>query len=168
MYRNGHGKPRRLALTNGTITVERPRVRNLDARSARRGLPLVTRRSKARGLGAPQLTVADGHLGLWGALAQGWPESAEHRCWNHKLRTVVESPFAAVRLRTSAAKRCKRVEHATARIWRLLLVAEQHVRTLNAPHLCVELYAGVAYADGQRVVTTKSNTAPTHPEQVAA
>jgi len=27
-YRNGYGKPRRLTLTNGTITVRRPRVRD--------------------------------------------------------------------------------------------------------------------------------------------
>ena len=26
-YRNGYGKPRRLTLTNGTITVRRPRIR---------------------------------------------------------------------------------------------------------------------------------------------
>ena len=41
------------------------------------------------------------------------------------LRTtnVVESPFAAVRLRTAAAKRFKKVEHATAIIWKTLLVA---------------------------------------------
>ena len=30
-YRNGYGKPRRLTLTNGTITVQRPRVRDLNA-----------------------------------------------------------------------------------------------------------------------------------------
>ncbi len=44
--------------------------------------------------------------------------------WRH-LRTtnVVESPFASVRLRTTAAKRFKRGDNATALIWRLLLVA---------------------------------------------
>ena len=49
--------------------------------------------------------------------------------WKH-LRTtnVVESPFAAVRLRTTAAKRFKRVESATALIWKLLLVAEKRFR----------------------------------------
>ena len=43
--------------------------------------------------------------------------------WKH-LRTtnVVESPFASVRLRTSAAKRFKRVDSATALIWKLLTV----------------------------------------------
>jgi putative transposase len=50
----------------------------------------VLRALKARGLGAPKLTAADGHLGIWSALAQVWPESAEQRCWNHKLRNVVD------------------------------------------------------------------------------
>ncbi len=56
--------------------------------------------------------------------------------WRH-LRTtnVVESPFASVRLRTTAAKRFKRVDNATALIWRLLLVAEKRSGKLNAPHL---------------------------------
>jgi len=50
----------------------------------------VLRDLKARGLGAPKLTVADGHLGIWSALAQVWPESAEQRCWNHQLRTGLD------------------------------------------------------------------------------
>lgn len=362
-YRNGYGKPRQLALTRGTITVQRPRVRDLDERFVSRVLPLFQRRTRevgellpelylhglstgdfelalrgllgdaaplsassiqrrkadwqvqydawrrrdlsdlslvyvwadgiyvkagleqskaallvligaladgrkvvlavesgqresteswatilrdltARGLDAPKLTVADGHLGIWSALAQVWPESAEQRCWNHKmvnvldavpekaqpavkahlqkianadsrataegerrsfrlayqqrfpkaverlerdwermvayynfpqehwrhLRTtnVVESPFAAVRLRTTAAKRFTKVEHATALIWRLLLVVEQHFRKLNAPHRCAEVVAGVAYQDGARVVTAKAQPSPEHPKTVAA
>ena len=41
--------------------------------------------------------------------------------WRH-LRTTnpVESPFASVRLRTNAGKRYKRVQSATALIWRVL------------------------------------------------
>jgi mutator family transposase len=41
--------------------------------------------------------------------------------WKH-LRTSnpIESPFAAVRLRTAAAKRYKKVENATAVIWKTL------------------------------------------------
>ena len=31
-YRNGYGKPRRLAMSSGTITVRRPRVRGLEER----------------------------------------------------------------------------------------------------------------------------------------
>ena len=45
--------------------------------------------------------------------------------WKHLSTTnVVDSPFAALRLRTDAAKRYKKVENATAVIWKMLLVAE--------------------------------------------
>jgi len=73
--------------------------------------------------------------------------------WQH-LRTtnVVESPFAAVRLRTLAAKCFKKVEHATAIIWRLLLVAESRFRKLNAPPLCRAVFIGTRYHDGQPAV----------------
>jgi hypothetical protein len=60
------------------------------------------------------------------------------------------------------------VENATALIWRLLLVVEQHFRKLNAPHLAAEVYAGVAYQDGRRVVTAKAQPSPKHPKKVAA
>jgi transposase-like protein len=54
--------------------------------------------------------------------------------WRH-LRTtnLVESPFAAVRRRTTAATRVKKVDSATALIWKLRQVAEQTCRRLNAP-----------------------------------
>lgn len=342
-YRNGYGKPRRLTLMNGTITVRRPRVRGLDERFESALLPLFKRRTpevsallpelylhglalgdfelalrgllgegaplseasvvrakaqwqaeyeswcrrdlsdldvvyawadglyvkagleagkaallvvtvatsdgrkhvvavesgeresieswsrvlrdlKARGMKAPCLWVADGHLGIWGALATLYPSCAEQRCWNHKLlnvldqvplkkqpqvkawlrkimnaptrqeaerlrkqcvaqyrklypkamntlerdwdrmvtyydfpaehwkhlRTtnVIESPFAAVRLRTTAAKRFKRVENACALIWKLLCVAEKTFRKLNAPELLKEVAAGRKYENG--------------------
>lgn len=345
--RNGHGKPRQLALMNGTIAVRRPRVRDVEARFVSRLLPLFQRRTKEvsallpdlylhglalgdfelalrgllgdaaplsasslvrlkatwqaqytawqqrdlsdcrltylwadgvyvkagldtskaallvligadadgqkmvlavvsgqresteswaavlrdlkrRGLRAPKLTIADGHLGIWSALATVYPESAEQRCWNHKLRNVldtvpkkhqaevkvalqaianaesvhaatalrdtfartyrrlhpkaverlehdwermvayyafpqehwkhlgttniIESPFAAVRLCTSAARRFKKVENATALIWKTLLVVEQHFRKLNAPHLCTAVYDGVVFHDGVRTI----------------
>ena len=65
------------------------------------------------------------------------------------LRTanVVESPFAVVRLRTTAAKRFKKVDSATAMIWKILQVAEQTFRRLNAPELLPAVYAGATYAD---------------------
>lgn len=343
-YRNGFGKPRRLALTNGTITVRRPRVRDLAERFASRLLPLFARRTAevgallprlylhglahgdfelalrgllgegaplspssiarlkaqwqaeyaawahrrldaqavvyvwadglyvkagleqekaallvvigafadghkevlavtpgyrestaswaavlrdltARGLGVPQLVVADGHLGIWGALREVWPQAAEQRCWNHKLvnvldqlpqkvqaearalltqipyaltraaadrrreavvhrygrwypqavatlaadwdrmvtfydfpaahwphlRTtnVVESPFAAVRLRTTAAKRFQQVANATALIWQVLMIAERRFRRLNAPQLLTAVAAGQRCVDGK-------------------
>ena len=62
----------------------------------------------------------------------------------------MESPFAAVRLRTVAAKRFKKVENATAVIWKTLLVAEQSFRRLNAPELLPEVAEGVVYVDGVR------------------
>jgi transposase-like protein len=50
------------------------------------------------------------------------------------LRTTngVEPPFDAARLRTSEPKRFKRVENATALIWRLLLVVERHFWKLSS------------------------------------
>jgi transposase-like protein len=350
-YRNGYGKPRQVALMNGTITVRRPRVRGLDARFESRILPLFQRRTPevtkrlpalylhglssgdftlalrgllgdgaplsassvqrltedwqrdyaqwrredltplepvyvwadgiyvkaglestkaallvliaaladgskvvlavesghresterwaeilrdltARGLRAPACVIGDGALGLWNAVGQVWPQAAEQRCWNHKLRNVVdavplkqqadvqaavqriaaadsvataeeerqrfhrayrlrfpkacdrldrdwarmltyyqfpkehwrhlrttnvvESPFAAVRLRTSAAKRFKNVERAEAMIWRLLRVAEQRFRKLNAPEQCRDVFDGRRYVDGVEVSTESS------------
>lgn len=127
----------------------------------------VLRDLKARGLASPKLTIADGHLGIWSALQNVYPESEEQRCWPVALQgrasgwegmvtyysfpsehwthirttNVVESPFAAVRLRTGAAKRFKKVETATALIWKMLLVVQQNFRKLNAPHLLAEVYA---------------------------
>ena len=346
-YRNGWGKPRRLSLMSGTITVRRPRVRGLEARFESQLLPLFKRRTeevgrllpelylhglaqgdfdlalrgllgpgaplsaasiarlkagwqaeyemwkqrrvddlepvyiwadgiyvkaglekdkaamlvliaglrdgrkvvlavesgdresteswaallrdlKARGLRAPRLVIADGHLGIWGAVASVFPTAEEQRCWNHRivnvldtlpqklqgearalltripyaatraeaerqqrafqawatkkgvaaaghrlaedwerlvtfyafpqahwkhLRTtnVVESPFAAVRLRTGAAKRFKKVENATAVIWKTLGVAELRFRRLDAPELLPDVAEGVVYVDGTRV-----------------
>jgi transposase-like protein len=79
----------------------------------------------------------------------GFPK--EH--WKH-LRTtnIVESPFAAVRLRTTAAKRVKKVANATALIWRVLLVAERSFRRLEHPQLLAEVAEGAKYQNGIRVV----------------
>jgi len=84
----------------------------------------------------------------WGRMVTYYDFPKAH--WRH-LRTtnVVESPFAAVRLRTSAAKCFKKVEHATSIIWRLLLVAESRFRKLNAPALCLAVFLGVRYVDGR-------------------
>ncbi len=51
----------------------------------------VLRDLTARGLRAPRCTMGDGALGLWSAVAKVWPTSAEQRCWNHKLRNVVDA-----------------------------------------------------------------------------
>ncbi|HSG29163.1 MAG TPA: IS256 family transposase, partial [Candidatus Krumholzibacterium sp.] len=208
-YRNGYGKPRKLTMSSGTITVRRPRVRDLEERFESRVLPLFTRRTKevgdlipelylhglaegdfelalrgllgedaplskptirrlkaawagefeawrrrslegrevvyvwadgiyvkaglerdkaallvvigamsdgtkevlalmsgyresteswtavfrdlvARGLGEPRLLVADGNPGIWAAAVKVWPEAEEQRCWNHKIRNVLD------------------------------------------------------------------------------
>ncbi len=348
-YRNGHGKPRRLSMQGGTITVSRPRVRGLEERFESRVLPLFERRTrevgallpelylhglscgdfelalrgllgdgaplsassierlkskwqlehdewkscsledrelvyawadgvyvkaglekekaallvvigamrdgrkevlavvpghreskeswaevlrdlKARGLDAPKIFVADGNAGVWAAAAEVWPSSAEQRCWNHKivnvldklpkklqgeastllgaipysptraearkrrdefalryrrhhadavdvlekdwdqlvafydfpkehwkhLRTtnVVESPFATVRLRTSAAKRFKKVPNATVLIWKVLRIAESRFRRLDTPELLADVYDGRKFIDGKAVAKT--------------
>jgi putative transposase len=44
-YRNGHGKPRRLTMSYGTMTVRRPRVRGLEERFESKVLPLFKRRT---------------------------------------------------------------------------------------------------------------------------
>jgi transposase-like protein len=347
-YRNGFGKPRRLSLSNGTITLQRPRVRGLEERFESRLLPAFKRRTeevgrllpelylhglalgdfdlalrgllgdgaplsapsiarlkagwqaeydlwktrpvadlevvylwvdgvyvkaglekdkaamlvvlaalrdgqkvilavesgyresteswaavlrdlKRRGLRAPTLVIGDGHLGIWGALAAVFPDAKEQRCWNHRLVNIldklprtrqaearslltkipyaesreeverqkqafqawctkrghaevgraldrdwermvtfydfprehwthlrtsnpVESPFAAVRLRTAAAKRFKKVANATAVIWKTLLLAEKTFRRLNAPELLADVASGAIYVDGVRAV----------------
>ncbi len=86
----------------------------------------------------------------WARLVTFYQFPREH--WKH-LRTTnpVESPFAAVRLRTAAAKRFKKVENATAVIWKTLLIAEHSFRRLDALELLPEIAEGVAYVDGVRV-----------------
>ena len=180
---------------------------------------------RARGMRAPRLVIGDGHLGIWGALRDVYPETAEQRCWNHRILNVldtlpkreqphakalltaiayaetredaerqktafhrwatqrdhddaarrvdrdwdrfvtfyqfpkehwahlrtsnpVESPFAALRLRTDAAKRFKKVANATAIIWKMLLVAERRFRRLTAPERAQEVYLGVKFVNG--------------------
>ena len=197
-------------------------------RESTEGWSAILRDLKARGMKAPKLVIGDGNLGIWGALANVFPEAKEQRCWNHRimnildqvpkkqqaqarqlvtkipyaetreqaeklkrdfqawcrkrnldaaskrldddwdrmmtfygfpkehwqhLRTtnVVESPFAVVRLRTTAAKRYKKVANATAVIWKTLMVAEKSFRRLNAPELLAEVADGANYVNGVRV-----------------
>ena len=73
--------------------------------------------------------------------------------WKH-LRTSnpVESPFAAVRLRPAPAKRFKKVENATAVIWKTLLIAAKTFRRLDAPELLADVAHDVVYVNGARAV----------------
>ena len=50
----------------------------------------VMRNLTARGLRLGKLTIADGHLGIWSALGELHPEGKEQRCWNHKIRNVLD------------------------------------------------------------------------------
>ena len=93
----------------------------------------------------------------WERMVTFYDFPREH--WKH-LRTTnpVESPFASVRLRTNAGKRYKRVQGATALIWRVLMVAEKRFRKLNAPELLPLVYAGQQYQDGKPIKNEKTST----------
>ncbi len=77
----------------------------------------------------------------WERMVTFYQFPKEH--WKH-LRTtnVVESPFAALRLRTDAAKRYKKVENATVVIWKMLMLAERRFRRLDAPQKLMQVYLG--------------------------
>lgn len=204
----------------------------------------ILRDLKARGLKFPKLSVADGALGLWSALGEIHPTGEEQRCWNHKitnvlddlpkkeqpkaseilkeipyaptrklceekrdefvnryrktdpkavatlmrdwermvsfysfpeahwrhLRTsnIVESPFSAIRLRTDASRRYKRVEGAKAIIWKLLTVAEKSWRKLNAPELLPLVARGVKFMDGVEVQKKQMIEEKNQPRKIAA
>jgi putative transposase len=70
-----------------------------------------------------------------------------------RIRTtnVVESPFGTVRLRTDAAKRFRKVQNATAMIWKLLQVAEKSFRTLKGYWLLEDIDGGKEVIDGEAV-----------------
>lgn len=90
----------------------------------------------------------------WERMVTFYEFPKEH--WGH-LRTtnIIESPFAAVRLRTNAAKRYRKVANAVVIIWKVLMIAEKRFRKLNAPHLLVEVLEGVKYVDGKRYKDTE-------------
>ena len=50
----------------------------------------VLRDLRDRGLSYPRLVVGDGHLGIWRALGNVYPQAAEQRCWNHKIINVLD------------------------------------------------------------------------------
>ena len=61
--------------------------------------------------------------------------------------------------RKTAAKRFKRVESATALIWKLLLVAEKRFRRLDAPHLLKDVFEARKFEDGKPVSTQQRKNA---------
>jgi len=102
----------------------------------------------------------EGHRAAGDTLVRDWERMVtfyqfpkEH--WKH-LRTtnVVESPFAALRLRTDAAKRYKKVENATMVIWKMLMLAERTFRRLDAPGKLMEVYLG--FGTGEAIEETET------------
>ena len=96
-YRNGYGKPRRLTMSSGTITVRRPRVRGLEERFESRVLPLFARRTKEVGELIPELYLhglseGDFELALRGLLGEGAPLS---KATIRRLRAVWTVEFEA-------------------------------------------------------------------------
>lgn len=80
-YRNGCGEPRRLTLSNGTVTLRRPRVRGLDKRFESKLLPLFVRRTSEVNDLLPELYLhglaqGDFDLALGGLLGEDAPMSA--------------------------------------------------------------------------------------------
>jgi putative transposase len=79
-YRNGYGKPRRLGLSCGTITLRRPRARNAEERFESRVLPLFKRHSREVAALLPELYLhglakGDFELALRGLLGSSAPLS---------------------------------------------------------------------------------------------
>jgi len=92
----------------------------------------------------------------WERLVTFYQLPREH--WVH-LRTsnIVESPFAAVRLRTDAAKRFKRIDNATAAIWKMLMVGQLRFRPLLRPELLPLVLQGVRCRDGVLLLQSQEN-----------
>ena len=70
---------------------------------------------------------------------------------DNKMQETRPDPFCFLRLRTDAAKRFKKVENATAMIWKLLQVAEKNFRTLKGYWLLLDVYEGKQFVDGVMV-----------------
>ena len=94
-YRNGHGRPRKLTLSSGTMELSRPRVRNSDERFESRLLPLVANRTAKVAELIPELYLhglseGDFDLALRGLLGEDAPLSASTMArlkerWNGEL-----------------------------------------------------------------------------------
>jgi len=70
----------------------------------------VLRNLTDRGLKPGRLTIADEHLGIWSALGELHPKGKEQRCWNHKIRNVLDC--FPKRIRSEAGEYLKRIPYA--------------------------------------------------------
>jgi len=73
----------------------------------------VLRDLKKRGLSLGRLTIADGHLGIWSALSEIHPEGEEQRCWNHKIRNILDA--LPKRIRSEAKESLCKIPYAESR-----------------------------------------------------
>ena len=48
------------------------------------------RDARQRGLRCPRVVIGDGHLGIWAALREVYPDADEQRCWNHRIVNVLD------------------------------------------------------------------------------
>jgi putative transposase len=62
----------------------------------------VLRSLVSREMRAPLLAIGDGALGFWKAVRDVWPETAEQRCWVHRLVNVLDKLPSDCRARPSA------------------------------------------------------------------
>lgn len=63
-----------------------------------------------RGHTLDRLTIANGHLGIWSALGEVHAAGHQQRCWNHKIRNVLDC--FPKRLRAEAAEQLKAISYA--------------------------------------------------------
>jgi len=60
-------------------------------RESQESWALVLRKLKARGIKSVRLFIGDGHLGLWAAVREIYPEAQEQLCWNHKTLNAMDA-----------------------------------------------------------------------------
>jgi putative transposase len=60
-------------------------------RESKESWALVLRQLRSRGIKSARLFVGDGHLGLWAAVGEIYPQAQEQLCWNHKMLNVMDA-----------------------------------------------------------------------------
>jgi putative transposase len=63
----------------------------LGYRESKESWALVLRQLRSRGIKSARLFVGDGHLGLWAAVGEIYPQAQEQLCWNHKMLNVMDA-----------------------------------------------------------------------------
>jgi transposase-like protein len=82
-----------LLVVIGTMKDGSKRVLALEPgyRESKESWAEVLRGLKKRGVKTARLFVGDGHLGLWAAVGEIYPEAQEQLCWNHKMLNVMDA-----------------------------------------------------------------------------